>query len=97
MYKVINKGGYPAGTDVINPDAIFKTEDQAKNYVEHLVQLGYDENDFTITQENKYNEDELRHIAVNYAIHSLKGYQGTFTNWFNKTSKDWRTIANSKP
>ena len=43
-----------------------------------------------------YNEDELRHIAVNYAIHCLKGYEGSFTDWFNRISKDWRKIANRK-
>lgn len=48
MYKVINRGGYPAGTDVINPDAIFKTENKAKRYIEHLVELGYSEDEFTI-------------------------------------------------
>ena len=43
-----------------------------------------------------YNEDELRHIAVNYAIHCLKGYEGSFIDWFNGISKDWRKIANRK-
>ena len=43
-----------------------------------------------------YNDDEMRHIAVNYAIHCLKGYEGSFTDWFNGISKDWRKIANRK-
>jgi len=43
-----------------------------------------------------YNDDELRHIAVNYAIHCLKGYEGGFTDWFNGISKEWRKIANRK-
>jgi hypothetical protein len=44
-----------------------------------------------------YNDDELRHIAVNFAIHCLNGYEGSFTDWFNGISKDWRKIANRKP
>ena len=43
-----------------------------------------------------YNDDEMRHIAVNYAIHCLKGYEGSFNDWFNRISKDWRKIANRK-
>ena len=44
-----------------------------------------------------YNDDEMRHIAVNYAIHCLKGYEGSFTDWFNGISKDWKKkIANRK-
>jgi len=43
-----------------------------------------------------YNDDEMRHIAVNYAIHCLKGYDGSFTDWFNRINKDWRKIANRK-
>jgi len=54
-------------------------------------------NDFIAdVSKRTYNDDELRHIAVNYAIHCLKGYEGSFTNWFNGISKDWRKIANRK-
>jgi len=49
-----------------------------------------------ISNKRTYNDDEMRHIAVNYAIHCLKGYEGSFTDWFNRISKDWRKIANRK-
>lgn len=48
------------------------------------------------TKSKKYNLNELRHIAVNFAITCEKGYQGDFDSWFNKISPDWRKIANSK-
>lgn len=41
-----------------------------------------------------YNQKELAHIAGNYAITCLKGYDGTFNDWFKGISKDWKTIAN---
>lgn len=43
-----------------------------------------------------YNDDEMRHIAVNYAIHCIKGYEGSFYDWFNRISKNWEEIANRK-
>ena len=48
-------------------------------------------------KENKrFNNNELRHIAVNYAITCLKGYEGSFENWYAGIYKDWRKIANRK-
>lgn len=44
----------------------------------------------------KFNLDELRHIAVNYAITCEKGYNGDFDSWFNGISGEWRKIANRK-
>jgi hypothetical protein len=44
--------------------------------------------------EPKYSLDELRHIAVNFAINCEKGYKGDFDSWFNGISSDWRKIAN---
>ena len=44
-----------------------------------------------------FNFDELRHLAVNYAITSLKGYNGSFENWYSKISPRWKEIANRKP
>ena len=41
-----------------------------------------------------FNMSELRHIAVNYAITCLHGYDGSFDKWFNGVSSDWREIAN---
>ena len=43
-----------------------------------------------------YNLKELRHLSVNFAITCLNGYNGSFDEWFNKTSPDWRKIANRK-
>ncbi len=43
-----------------------------------------------------YNPAELRHIAMNYAIHCLKGYEGNFEDWFKDIASDWRDIANQR-
>jgi len=45
---------------------------------------------------NIYNKDELKHIATNYAIHSLHGYEWSFEHWFDRLHKDWRKIANRR-
>lgn len=42
----------------------------------------------------EFNKFELRHLAVNFAIHSLKGADESFDSWFNKISDDWIEIAN---
>jgi hypothetical protein len=44
----------------------------------------------------KFNINELRHIAVNFAIACEKGYKSSFDNWFNGISDEWRKIANGK-
>ena len=44
----------------------------------------------------KFNLNELRHIAVNFAITCEKGYKGDFDSWFNGISDEWRKIANRK-
>ena len=44
----------------------------------------------------KFNLNELRHIAVNFAITCEKGYKGDFDSWFNGISVEWRKIANRK-
>jgi len=49
-----------------------------------------------IKLDQSFNLNELRHIAVNFAINCEKGYGGDFDSWFNKTSPDWREIANRK-
>lgn len=48
------------------------------------------------TKESVYNTDELRHIAVNYAISCIKGSTAGFELWFNGLSPKWREIANQK-
>lgn len=47
-------------------------------------------------KEELFNLDELRHIAVNYAISCEKGFKGSFDSWFNTISPDWKKIANRK-
>ena len=47
-----------------------------------------------VNKQHLYNRNEIRHIAVNYAIHCLKGYKGTFTEWFDRIVENWREIAN---
>lgn len=42
-----------------------------------------------------FNLAELKHIAVNYALHSLNGYTGSFDDWFKNIAPEWRRIANS--
>lgn len=44
----------------------------------------------------EYNLNELKHIAVNFAINCEKGYQGDFESWLSGISDDWRIIANGK-
>jgi hypothetical protein len=44
----------------------------------------------------EFNLNELRHIAVNYAITYEKGYKRDFDSWFNGISSEWIKIANRK-
>ena len=41
-----------------------------------------------------FNSNELRHLAVNYAITCMKGYKGSFEKWYIGLDISWRTIAN---
>lgn len=43
----------------------------------------------------QFNLNELRHIAVNYAISCENGYHGDFDSWFNTISNEWRIVANN--
>ena len=43
-----------------------------------------------------FNLKEVRHLSANFAISCLNGYNGSFDDWFNKISPDWRKIANKK-
>ncbi len=45
-------------------------------------------------KKSMYNEKEMAHIAVNYAITCMKGYDGSFDDWFNRLDSKWRDIAN---
>lgn len=49
-----------------------------------------------MAQIETFNKDEMRHLAVNYAIHCMKGYDGSFEAWYDNISPDWRKIANRK-
>lgn len=55
-----------------------------------------DTNNTRIYTNEVYNKEEMAHIAGNYAINCLKGYDGSFDNWFNGISPHWRKIANRK-
>ena len=47
-------------------------------------------------QNKRFNKDELRHIACNFALTFANGYTGTFEDWYEKLYGDWRKIANRK-
>ena len=51
---------------------------------------------FVNTKRKIFNLDEMRHLAVNYAITSLNGYNGSFDSWYSRISPNWRKIANRK-
>lgn len=43
-----------------------------------------------------FNINEVRHLAINFAITCLKGSTLNFDEWYNNISPNWRTIANKK-
>lgn len=45
-------------------------------------------------ERDSFNKAELTHIAVNYATNCLKGYQGSFDDWFDNLNRDWVKVAN---
>ncbi len=47
-------------------------------------------------EEEFFNLKEVRHLAVNFAIHCSNGYEGSFDEWYNNISPQWREIANQK-
>jgi hypothetical protein len=47
-------------------------------------------------EEENFNLKEVRHLAVNFAITSLNGYDGSFDEWYKNISPQWREIANRK-
>ncbi len=49
-----------------------------------------------IESEEKYSIDELRHLAVNYAITCEKGFTGSFDEWFSNISPRWREYVYKK-
>ena len=65
-----------------------KTQKQLNEASENL--------DISDVSKRKFNLNELRHIAVNFAITCEKGYKGDFDSWFNGISGEWRKIANRK-
>lgn len=44
----------------------------------------------------KFSFREMEHIAVNYAIHCLKGYNGTFRDYYFGVKSDWRKWLKQK-
>lgn len=61
----------------------------ADSYLKRLDNLG-------LLPKEIYNDDEMRHLAVNYAITCQKGYSGSFESWMRDLSPKWREIANKK-
>ncbi len=55
----------------------------ADSYLKRLENLG-------LLGKETYTRDELRHLAVNYAISCEKGFQGSFDAWLEDISPDWR-------
>lgn len=41
-----------------------------------------------------FNPAELGHLAVNFSISCMKGYNNSFDEWYGNLSSDWRKIAN---
>jgi len=50
--------------------------------------------EYDLSDKKTFNEYELRHLAVNFAIHSLKGGQISFEEWYSGISNSWVKIAN---
>ena len=44
----------------------------------------------------RFSFREMEHIAVNYAIHCLKGYDGTFRNYYTGINSDWKKWLKQK-
>ncbi|MEK6828977.1 MAG: hypothetical protein AABY15_02540 [Nanoarchaeota archaeon] len=65
----------------------------ANSYLSRLKELGFLKEE---KKEETYNTDELRHLAGNYAITCLKGYDGSFEDWLKNIDPKWRKIANRK-
>ena len=65
----------------------------ASSYLSRLKDLGFLKED---KKEETYNADELRHLAGNYAITCMKGYDGSFDDWFKNIDPKWGKIANKK-
>jgi hypothetical protein len=55
----------------------------ADSYLRRLENLG-------LLGKETYSKDELRHLAVNYAINCEKGFQGSFDSWLENINPNWR-------
>ncbi len=44
----------------------------------------------------RFSLREMEHIATNYAIHCLKGYEGSFRDYYNNINFDWRKWLKSE-
>lgn len=49
---------------------------------------------YSLGDKREFNEFELRHLAVNFAISCGKGSTQSFEDWFSGISSDWLIIAN---
>lgn len=81
------------------PDHKYYTCNQDEDYAPDVLKLIlFDEmkKQMESTPRKEFNIDEMRHLAVNYAINCVKGYEGSFDEWYNTVSPDWRHIANEK-
>jgi len=45
IYQVLNKSGYPAGTETTNPCALFTTLEEAKDFIEYLIECSTEESE----------------------------------------------------
>ena len=51
LYQVLNQLGYPAGYELFNPHALFKTKKECKEYISYLKSdCGLEDESFTIKQ-----------------------------------------------
>ena len=49
-----------------------------------------------IKNKKSFTLSQVRHLATNFTIHCLKGYDKSFDEWYTKISPDWIKIANRK-
>lgn len=72
---------------------LFKTDLDSYGKPKHImrnIDKIYDE-----FEKESFNLNEVRHLAINYAITCMKGYTGSFDDWFTNID-NWKAIANRK-
>lgn len=92
QWSISNFNSVTGGTVYINKYYILKESFSFKTLPEALEKsIEW----FKKLQPNQtYNFNELRHLSVNYALSCSNGYQGSFDDWFNTISDDWKKHAN---